>query len=162
VTLLYSVRMIARFLMLLSLVVWLCGIIFFGFVVAPALFSLLPSRELAGAVVQRSLNVLHWIGIVSALVFLITSTLDALNTPGVQYGISRNILMTIALALTLTSQFAVTRTMGRLHSEMGPIDVIAANDPRRIEFNRLHTASTTLEGGVLLLGLTTLILVAKE
>ena len=154
--------MISRFLMLMSLVVWLGGIIFFSFVVAPALFSILTSRELAGAVVQRSLTMLHWIGIVSALVFLIASTLDALNTPGVQFGVTRNILMTIALALTLTSQFAVTRTMQRLHSEMGPVDAVAANDPRRVEFNRLHTASTALEGGVLLLGLVTLVLVAKE
>lgn len=154
--------MIARFLMLLSLVTWIGGIIFFSFVVAPALFSILPTRELAGAVVQRSLTMLHWIGIVSALVFLIASTLDALNTPGVQFGITRNILMTIALGLTLTSQFAVTRTMQRLHSEMGAIDTVPATDPRRVEFNRLHTASTILEGGVLLLGLTTLILVAKE
>jgi hypothetical protein len=154
--------MIARFLMLLSLVVWIGGIVFFSFVVAPALFSILPSRELAGAVVQRSLNALHWIGICSALVFLIASTLDALNTPGVRYGVSRNVLMTIALALTLISQFGVTRTMVRLRRDMGTIDTVSAGDSRRVEFNRLHTMSTALEGGVLLLGLATLILVAKE
>ncbi len=154
--------MIARFLMLMSLVAWIGGILFFAFVVAPALFTILPSRELAGAVVQRSLTALHWIGIASALVFLIASTLDALNTPGVQYGISRNILMTIALVLTLISQFGVTRTMQRLHRDMGTIDTTAATDARRVEFNRLHTASTALEGGVLLLGVATLLLVAKE
>ncbi len=154
--------MIARFLMLLSLVAWIGGIIFFAFVVAPTLFSTLPSRELAGAVVQRSLTVLHWIGIVSALVFLLASTLDALNTPGVQHGMSRNILITIALGLTLLLQFGITGKMERLHREMGVIDVVPATDPLRVEFNRLHTASTGLEGGVLLLGLTTLILVARE
>ncbi len=154
--------MIARFLMLLSLVAWIGGIIFFAFVVAPTLFSTLPSRELAGAVVQRSLTALHWIGIVSALVFLLASTLDALNTPGVQHGMSRNILITIALGLTLLLQFGITGKMERLHREMGVIDVVPATDPLRVEFNRLHTASTGLEGGVLLLGLTTLILVARE
>src|ERR1051325_8864595 len=131
--------MIARFLMLLSMVAWIGGLIFFSFVVAPALFSILPSRELAGAVGQRSLNALHWIGIGSALVFLIASTLDALNRPGVQYGISRNILMTIALAITLVSQFGVTRTMARLRRDMGTIDSGSACDPRRGEFNRPHT-----------------------
>lgn len=154
--------MIARFLMLLSLVAWIGGILFFAFVVAPALFSILPSRELAGAVVQRSLTVLHWIGIFGALVFLIASTLDALNTPGVQHGMSRNILITIALGLTLISQFGVTRTMQRLHREIGVIDAAPRTDPRRIEFDRLHTASTAIEGGVLLLGLATLLLVARE
>lgn len=154
--------MMARFFMLLSLVMWIGGIVFFAFVVAPALFSILPSRELAGAVVQRSLTSLHWIGIAGALVFLIASTLDALNTPGVQHGMSRNILMTIALALTLVSQFGITPAMERLRRDMGTIDMAAAADPRRVEFNRLHTASTTLEGGVLVLGLATLVLVARE
>jgi len=45
-----------RFLMLLSLVVWLGGLIFFSFVVAPTLFSVLPTRHLAGSVVSRSLG----------------------------------------------------------------------------------------------------------
>ncbi len=46
-----------RFLMLLSLVVWIGGIIFFAFVVAPTVFkpSILPTHQLAGNVVSRSL-----------------------------------------------------------------------------------------------------------
>jgi len=66
-----------RFLMLLALVVWLGGLIFFAFVVAPTAFSpgLLPSRDLAGAVIGRSLGALHWMGLISGAVFLISSTL---------------------------------------------------------------------------------------
>ena len=40
---------VLRFFMLLSLVVWLGGIIFFAFVVAPTVFSVLPTRHLAAA-----------------------------------------------------------------------------------------------------------------
>ena len=40
---------ILRFLMLLSLTVWLGGIIFFSFVVAPTAFSVLPTRHMAGS-----------------------------------------------------------------------------------------------------------------
>ena len=56
---------IVRFLMLLSLVVWIGGIAFFAFVLAPTVFhpGILPSRQLAGAVVSRSLGILHWMGI---------------------------------------------------------------------------------------------------
>src|SRR6266704_2118141 len=63
-----------RFLMLLALVVWLGGLIFFAFVVAPTVFSpgLLPTRHLAGEIVGRSLGALHWMGIVSGIVFWIT------------------------------------------------------------------------------------------
>src|SRR2546430_11739740 len=64
-----------RYLMLLSLIVWLGGLIFFSFVVAPTVFSVLPTRHLAGSVVSRSLSALHWIGIVSGIVFLTTSML---------------------------------------------------------------------------------------
>ncbi len=51
-----------RFLMMLSLAVWLGGIVFFAFVLAPTVFSVLPTRNLAGMVVSRSLARLHWIG----------------------------------------------------------------------------------------------------
>ena len=49
-----------RFLMLLSLVVWIGGLIFFAFVLAPTVFAVLPTRQLAGNVVNRSLGILHW------------------------------------------------------------------------------------------------------
>ena len=70
---------IIRFLMLLSLVVWVGGIIFFAFVLAPTVFhpGILPSRQLSGAVVSRSLGMLHWIGLACGILFLITSVVDS-------------------------------------------------------------------------------------
>src|ERR1700682_2537847 len=64
-----------RFLMLLSLVVWIGGVIFFAFVEAPTVFSpgLLPTRQLAGAIVGRSLGLLHFMAIASGIIFLISS-----------------------------------------------------------------------------------------
>ena len=60
--------------MLLSLIVWLGGLIFFP-VVAQTAFSVLPTRQLAGSVVGRSLGILHWMGMVSGVVFLVSSLL---------------------------------------------------------------------------------------
>jgi len=40
-----------RYLMLLSLIVWIGGLIFFAFVLAPTAFHVLPSTQLAGNVV---------------------------------------------------------------------------------------------------------------
>jgi len=50
-----------RYLMLLSLVVWIGGLIFFAFVLAPTAFQVLPNTHLAGNMVGRALSKLHWI-----------------------------------------------------------------------------------------------------
>ena len=152
-----------RFLMLLSLVVWIGGIVFFAFVVAPALFAILPTRDLAGAVVTRSLGALHWMGIVAALVFLITSMAwSAMAAGNVRLFAVKHVLVFVMLVLTLISQFGVSARMHRLRTEMGIVDNVAASDLRRVEFNRLHRWSTMLESGVLFLGLITIYLVAAE
>src|SRR5215469_7635185 len=66
-------------LLLLSRVVWVGGIIFFTFVLAPTVFhpGVLPSRQLTGAVVSRSLAILHGTGLTCGIVFLITSLVDS-------------------------------------------------------------------------------------
>ncbi|HSE49882.1 MAG TPA: DUF4149 domain-containing protein [Terriglobales bacterium] len=145
-----------RFLMILSLAVWLGGIVFFGAVMAPALFSILPKRELAGAVVTRTLGGLHWIGIVAAVVFLACSLL-ATRTIAWRDG-----LVVAMLALTLVSQFGVARRMQALRANMVEIDAVAPSDPRRVEFNRLHRISTGLEQAVLLLGLVVLWTLSRQ
>ena len=74
-----------RFLMLLSLIVWIGGLIFFAFVLAPTAFTIpavLPNTHLAGNVVGRALGKLHWIGLISGVVFLITSLLYSRFTDG--------------------------------------------------------------------------------
>ena len=74
-----------RFLMLLSLVIWIGGLIFFAFVLAPTVFNpeILPTRQLAGNVVNRSLSILHWMAICCGLVFAITSMIDSCVVNGV-------------------------------------------------------------------------------
>src|SRR5215472_15784993 len=97
-----------RFLMLLSLVVWIGGIIFFAFVLAPTVFhpGVLPSRQLAGAVVSRSLSILHAIGLASGVAFLVTSLVDSHVTMGGAAPFSlRNVIVLVMIALTLLSMF---------------------------------------------------------
>jgi Domain of unknown function (DUF4149) len=152
-----------RFFMWLSLIVWLGGVIFFAFVLAPTVFSVLPTRHLAGNVVSRSLFVLHWMGIVSGLVFLASSILYyRLSTGTTHLFATRHVVMVLMLAFTLISQFAITPKMAALRSSMGDIDAVAVTDPARIAFNSLHVWSTRLEGGVLLLGLVVVYLTARK
>jgi hypothetical protein len=152
---------VLRFLMLLALVVWIGGIIFFAAAVAPTVFRVLPTRHLAGAVVTRSLGILHWMGMVCAVAFLLTSMANFYTTRGAAHPFApRHLLVLIMLALTAISQFVVSAKMAALRAAMGEIDLIAVTDPRRIAFNQLHTWSTRLETGVLALGLIVLFLVA--
>ena len=155
---------IIRFLMLLSLVVWVGGIIFFAFVVAPTVFhpGILPSRHLAGAVVSRSLGILHAIGLTCGLVFLVTSMIDSqVITGSVAPFAGRNLLVYVMIVLTLVSVFASSRMLN-LRNDMVYIDNVPHDDPRRVEFNRLHEWSTRLESGVLLLGLAVIFLTSRR
>jgi Domain of unknown function (DUF4149) len=153
---------VLRFFMLLSLVVWIGGIVFFAFVVAPALFSLLPNTHLAGLVVTRSLKTLHWIGLVAGLVYVLTSFAYArVTTASVQPLAARNVLIYIMLALTAVLQFSIIPRMDALRLSVGQIDAVASDNPVRVQFDALHVWSTRLEGAVLLLGLALIYLTAR-
>jgi len=156
---------LVRFLMLLSLVIWVGGIIFFAFVVAPTVFKpgILPTHQLAGNVVNRSLSVLHWMGLSCGIVFVIMSMIHSFVIDGSpQPFAARNLLVFAMIALTLISMFAVGSRMQVLRNQMAVIDDVPQTDERRVEFNRLHVWSTRLEGGVLILGLAVLYLTARR
>ena len=156
---------IIRFLMLLSLVVWVGGIIFFAFVLAPTVFhpGILPSRQLAGAVVSRSLGILHGVGLACGVVFVITSIIDSQVMTGLAAPFAaRNVLVYAMIVLTLISMFAISTRMLALRNDMVFIDNLPRDDPRRVEFNRLHVWSTRLESAVLLLGLAVLFLTSRR
>jgi uncharacterized membrane protein len=143
-----------RFLMMLSLIVWLGGLIFFAFVLAPTVFSVLPTRHLAGSVVSPSLAKLHWMGIISGLVFLTSSMLYARMNSGSAHPLAlRHILLYIMLALTVISQFGISPKMLELRNSMGEIDKVPLTDSARVHFDALHVWSTRLESGVFLAGL---------
>ena len=142
-----------RYLMLLSLIFWLGGLIFFAFVLAPAAFSVLPTRHLAGNVVARSITGLHWIGIVAAVVYLLSSMLYARIMSGsFRFLAARNVIIVLMLALTLISQFGIIPRMDTLRASIGEIDSVPPDNPARMQFDTLHVWSTRVEGGVLLLG----------
>lgn len=152
-----------RFFMLLSLVVWLGGLIFFAFVVAPAAFSVLPTRHLAGNVVTRSLGALHWIAIISGIVFLTCSMINCRLTGGAARPFSaHHVMVYVMLLLTVISQFGIMPKMAALRASMGEIDKVAPSDPARLQFDVLHVWSTRLESGVLLLGLVVIYLTARQ
>jgi uncharacterized membrane protein len=154
-----------RFLMLLSLVVWIGGIIFFAFVLAPTAFNIpavLPNTHLAGNVVRVALSKLHWIAIGSGIVFLMSSLLYSRLTDGTAHVFAaRHILLCLMLALTLVSQFGIMPRMDVLRASIGEVSAAPIDNPERIQFEALHVWSTRVEGAVLLLGLVVVYLTAR-
>jgi uncharacterized membrane protein len=145
---------ILRYLMLLSLVVWVGGVIFFAFVLAPTAFQVLPNPHLAGNVVARALGKLHWIAIISGIVFLISSLAHSRLMNGTAHVFAmRNLLVCVMLVLTLVSQLGIIPRMDALRASVGDFAAVPLNNPQRVQFDALHVWSTRLEGGVLLLGL---------
>ena len=143
-----------RFLMLLSLVVWVGGLIFFAFVLAPTAFQVLPNTHLAGNVVGKSLGKLHWLAIISAIVFLISSLLYSRVNEGTAHIFAlRHVLIILMLGLTLFSQFWIIPRMDTLRAQVGDFAAIPLNNHLRVQFDALHVWSTRLEAAVLLLGL---------
>jgi uncharacterized membrane protein len=151
-----------RFLMVLSLVVWIGGLIFFAFVLAPTAFQVLPNTHLAGNLVGRALGKLHWIAIISGIVFLIASLLYSYLTQGTAHIFAmRHILICLMLALTLLSQFWIIPRMDTLRASVGDFANVPLNNPQRVQFDALHVWSTRVESAVLLLGLVAVYLTAS-
>lgn len=151
-----------RFLMLLSLAAWIGGLIFFAFVLAPTAFSVLPNTHLAGNVVRSALTKMHWIAIVSGIVFLMCSLFLSHIVDGTAHFLApRNVLVLIMLLLTAISQFGIMPRMDKLRAAVSDFASVAVNDPARVQFDALHVWSTRVEGAVLLLGLIVVYLTAN-
>jgi uncharacterized membrane protein len=152
-----------RFLMLLSLICWIGGLIFFAFVLAPTAFQVLPSTHLAGNLVGRALSKLHWIAIISGVVFLISSLLYSRLTDGTAHVFAgRHVLLSLMLALTLLSQFWIMPRMDTLRAQVSDFASVPVDNPARVQFDALHVWSTRVEGAVLLLGLVVVYLTASS
>jgi uncharacterized membrane protein len=144
--------------MLLALIVWVGGIIFFAFVLAPTVFAVLPTTKLAGDVVSATLTKLHWMGLVSGFIFLICSlAYNWQKHVQLRPFALNHIFIVLMLAFTMVSQFGITPRMRELRSSPVIMDSVS-----RAEFDSLHASSTRLEGGVLFLGLGVVILTARR
>ena len=153
-----------RYLYVLALVLWLGGMSIAGLVVAPTTFSVLeawnPStgRVLAGDVFGAVLARVSLVGyIAGALMFVVLTVLRLLGPRPRSYGI-RVAVIGAMLALTFYADRIAGPRIDELQSQVsGPMNQLPATDARRIEFDRLHSLSTSLVvaamfGGLMLVG----------
>lgn len=121
---------------------WLGAACFFSFAVAPSAFGVLPSRELAGSMVNRTLLIVNISGIVIGAILLLLSFVGAKDARRIRVW-SERVLLLIMIAACAVGQFVIGTWLAFTRAQMGgrPIDEIAADDPLRIRFNQLHEYS---------------------
>jgi len=151
---------VLRTMEFLSLGLWLGADAFLSFVVAPGAFAILGNRDDAGTLVGFSLERLHFAGIFLGLIFLVTRLV---RTQSFESFTSATALsVTLMVLLTAASQFTVSPRMKNLRKEMVSVQNTPENDPRRLEFNKLHHRSVFYEGVILLLGFAGMFLLVRE
>ena len=126
---------------LLLVGLWLGAAVFFSFAVAPSAFAILPSHEIAGAMVSRSLTIINFGGLVIGLIALASSFIASAGTNRFALWTER-ILLLVLTAACAVGQFVIALWLSFVKAQMGrPIDEVAVDDPLRLKFNNLHEYS---------------------
>lgn len=126
---------------LLLLGSWLGAACFF-IVVAQSAFAVLPAREMAGAIVNRTLAILNYSGLGIGIILLLTSLIVASGTNKFLLWSERTLLLVFAAACAV-GQFVIAWWLLLVRTQMGrPIDEVPVDDPLRIQFNNLHEYSS--------------------
>lgn len=125
---------------LLLLAIWLGAAVFF-IAVAQSAFAVLPQRELAGAVVSRTLVVLEFSGLAIFVLLLLTSFISSSRVSSFWLWVER-ILLTITTLACIVGQFVFGVWISLKRGEINrPIDELAPDDPLLAQFNMLHEYS---------------------
>jgi len=145
-----------RWLQLLAMVVWVGGIIFFAFVLAPVSFHTLPTVQLAGSVVGAALKLFDRVALSCGLLFLAaTGWLYAESPMRLKGRYELELLLTaIMLLATAYLHWGILPPMDRDRAQVGgDISAAALDNPAHIHFDRLHKRSEHVEELVLIVGL---------
>jgi len=150
------------------LAAWLGAALFFGAVVAPSAFGVLRSfglpntSEIAGSIVTRTLGVINVAGFFIGLLLLVTALFRRNAQTRLSWIVETVCIVVIALTTALGHWWIAARMRAlRLAMEL-PIDQIAVDDSRRIEFNALHGYSVKALGVAMIAGLVALVLMGRN
>ena len=141
----------------LLLALWIGAALLFAIVVAPAAFSVLPTRTLAGALVGRVLPVIFYAGVVIGSLIVI---LDLMGKTGSWARTAAGAVSALACAI---AQLVVGTRIDRLRAAIGgSLDALALDDPRLIAFGQLHAISVGWLGVALLAAIIALALAVRS
>ncbi|MBI3399485.1 MAG: DUF4149 domain-containing protein [Deltaproteobacteria bacterium] len=141
---------ILKFIHLLSLVIWVGGIIFFSFIAAPSIFKVLP-RETAGDVVGDIFPKYWMMGYICSITALVT--IIALSFLGRTYPWVRIGLLVLMVGMTFYSGLAVGAKAREVKAQIHTTEDPAKKEMLRAEFKTMHKRSAILNGIILAFGL---------
>lgn len=144
------------------IVLWLGAAVFFSAVVAQSAFAVLPSRELAGAIVNRTLAILNYSGMIIGLILLASSVLNKEKVNRLKLWIEQGLLLFLTAACAF-GQFVIGARLHNIRQQIGrPIDELAADDPLRVAFGALHGYSVAVLAFAMLAALVVYFLMTRR
>lgn len=160
---------ISAIIEIIALILWVGGLTSLALIAAPAIFQTASSRESAGRTFGLILARFHRLACLCGVAVIVAGLLRYYGRFGPMLYLAeytRYVIVVVMLGLTLYTGSGIARRLERLRGEMvggpGQTDLIAPDDPRRVEFNRLHRQSTAITAFNLLLGLAVAILFGLE
>ncbi len=113
-------------------------------------------------IVTRSLSIVNVAGFLVALILLATVILRRHSAGRVSFVIECVCLAIIALTTSVGHWVIASRMRALRLAMIVPIDQIAADDPRRIEFGSLHGYSVNALGLAMIAALVAMVLMARS
>lgn len=156
---------IFRLLQLLAIVIWIGGLVFFAFVLAPIAFSVLPGIHEAGLVVGSSLKAFDRVALGCGAVFLAATAGLFRKAPK---RISGRYEMEFLLAgvMILATAYLHWNIIPAMDYDQlqagGDVNKLTHTDPVWQHFDKLHHRSENVAGMVLLVGFGVLFLMSRE
>ncbi len=147
---------LVKWLYLLALIVWVGAVVFFSFVVAPALFRTFPTPD-AGRAVGAVFPIYYRVGYVGSAVLLLGSVVFLGSAASRLWWGVNTLLTAVMLAATLYGGIVVqpraTALRPQIHDAAAPQEV-------KHEFAQLHRLAVQLNGAVLICGLVVSVITA--
>jgi hypothetical protein len=148
-----------RFLQYVSLGTWVGSIVYF-IVFTQGIFPVVNNNDLTGLLVGYALGRLHAMGMVAGVVYLLSTVAAEKSLGGLVHPAA--LLVFLMLVFTMVSQYGVIARMDLLKAQMGSVSATPADSTLRVAFDRLHAYSVRLESAVLVSGLASLFLTARQ
>ncbi len=146
---------------LLLLAIWLGSSIFF-IGVAQVAFSVIPSPESAGDVVNSSLAIVNYAGLAIAVILFLSSFLSSNSRNIVMLWAERLFLLMLAAACA-AGQFIIGLMLSSVRAQMsGPVKTLAPDDLLRLRFDQLHEYSVWVLMAAMVVALITFFLISNR
>jgi len=150
---------------LLSIVVWVGGLISFAAIEAPIAFHVMGASLQFALLIGRSLGALNAIGHGCGFAFLLASIGLWFRTDprGRRLLVAEVSLIVLMLAATTVVRSSIIPAMERDRATAGgDINALPSDSPIRLHFDRMHSLSEKVEGSALFFGLGIVLLLAAE